>query len=122
MAKKIFVTGGTGFLGAYIISELVQQGYNVRALRRKQQLPFFIPKETAEKVEWVTGDILDTFSLIEAIDGVDIVVHAAAKVSFQERERKDLLRTNIDGTSNVVNVMLEKNISRLVYISSVAAI
>jgi dihydroflavonol-4-reductase len=122
LARKIFVTGGTGFLGAYIITELVLKGYSVRALRRSQQLPFFISKETAEKVEWVTGDILDTLSLVEAMEGMDIVIHAAAKVSFQEKERKDLFRTNIDGTANVVNIMLEKNVHRLVYISSVAAI
>ena len=116
------ITGGTGFLGAYIIQELVEKGYAVRATRRSHKLPFFIPAAVFEKVEWVDGDILDIPSLQDAMDGVDQVIHAAAKVSFHKGDKTDLFRINIDGTTNVVNVALEKNISRLVHISSVAAI
>ena len=122
MAKKIFVTGGTGFLGAYIITELVQKGYSVRALRRGTQVPFLIPQQTADQVEWVTGDILDVVSLNDAMDGADIVLHAAAKVSFHQSDRHELRRINTEGTANMVNIALEKNVQRFVYISSVAAI
>ena len=65
----VLVTGGTGFLGSYIIKHLVEKGYRVRAIRReKAVLPFYIPKEIFEKVEWVTGDILDVISLEEAME------------------------------------------------------
>lgn len=119
----VLVTGGTGFLGSYIIKFLVEKGYRVRAIRReKAVLPFYIPKEILEKVEWVTGDILDVFSLEEAMEGVDQVIHAAAVVSFLKADRKKMYQVNVEGTANVVNMAIEKNVKRLVYISSVAAL
>ena len=122
MSAKVFITGGTGFLGAYIIRVLVENDYTVRALRRSNKLPFFIPSHIFDKVEWVPGDILDIGSLEDAMEGVDIVIHAAAKVSFQAKDKAELFKINIEGTANVVNVALEKNIRRFVHISSVAAI
>jgi len=122
LSAKILVTGGTGFVGAYIIKALVEKGYRVRALRRNHQLPFFIPTDIFEKVEWVEGDILDVVSLQQAMSDIDVVIHAAAVVSFQKKERERIYRVNIDGTMNVVNMALEQKIKRFVHISSVASI
>lgn len=122
MSTKVLITGGTGFLGAYIIKELVEKGYAVRAIRRNHTVPFFIPAHIFHKVEWVEGDILDVIALKDAMDGMDAVIHAAARVSFHASERKELFKVNIEGTANVVNMALEKNIRRFVHISSVAAI
>ena len=119
---RILVTGGTGFLGGYILQELVEKGYSVRAIRRGTAQPVFIPAAILEKVEWVKGDILDVIGLEEAMDGMDGVVHAAAMVSFSRRDRHDLFQTNVEGTANVVNIALEKNIKRFIHISSVAAL
>ena len=119
---KIFITGGTGFLGSYIIKELIAKGYSVRALRRSAKLPFYLPPVVFENVEWIEGDILDVVILDEAIRGVDAVIHAAASVSFHKHDRPLMYKTNIEGTANVVNAAIEHNISRLVHISSVAAI
>lgn len=120
--STILITGGTGFLGAYIIKELVQQGYNVRALKRSADLPSFIPSSIFEKVEWVEGDILDIVSLEDAMQGVDAVIHAAAVVSFDPGKKGQLFKVNIEGTANVVNAAIEANVRRFVYISSVAAL
>lgn len=122
MSKKVLITGGTGFLGAYIIRELIQQGFAVRAIRRNTKLPFFIPANILDQVEWVEGDILDVVALEEAMEGIDTVIHAAAKVSFNPKERKELFHINIEGTANMVNIALEKNVRRFVHISSVAAL
>jgi dihydroflavonol-4-reductase len=122
LSTKVFITGGTGFLGAYIIQELVEKGYSVRALQRKNNQPSFIPKHILSKVEWVTGDILDVMSLADAMEGIDTVIHSAAKVSFLPKEKTQLYKINIEGTANVVNIALEKNIRRFVHVSSVAAI
>jgi nucleoside-diphosphate-sugar epimerase len=122
LLTKILVTGGSGFIGAYIIKELVEKGYAVRAIRHSKAAPFFIPEHINARVEWVTGDVLDVVFLDEAMEGVDGVVHAAAKVSFAGSERSTLYKINIDGTANVVNMALEKNIRRFVHLSSVAAI
>ncbi|MGC4037937.1 MAG: SDR family NAD(P)-dependent oxidoreductase [Chitinophagaceae bacterium] len=121
--EKVFITGGTGFIGSYIIKELVQKGYSVRALRRAtSKLPFYIPEEIFNKVEWVDGDVLDVVSLDEAMNGVDCVIHSAAVISFFRSDKKEMYKINIEGTTNVVNTALEKNIRRFIHISSVAAI
>ena len=122
MYTNILVTGGTSFLGAYIIKALVEKGYKVRAIRRNTKLPTFISPAIFDKVEWVTGDVRDVMSLEDAMDGMDAVIHAAGFVSFHDSERKLMYQVNHEGTANVVNIALEKNIRRLVHISSVAAL
>lgn len=122
MSKKVLVTGGTGFLGAYIIKELIGKGYGVRAIHRSKNLPTFIPKEIMDNVEWMEGDILDLVSLEDAMEGMDAVIHSAGMVSFVGREREMMYKVNVDGTANVVNMALEKNVKRFVHISSVAAL
>ena len=122
MSTKVFITGGTGFLGAYIIKELVQRNYSVRAIRRSNKLPFFISPDIFNNVEWVDGNILDIITLEEAMDGVDAVIHAAAKISLVPHERKEMFKTNIEGTANVVNAALAQNVKRFIHISSVAAL
>ncbi len=122
LPNKVLLTGGTGFLGAYILQELVQKGYSVRAIRRRSYTPFYIPENIWSQVEWVSGDVLDIVSLHEAMQGVDAVIHAAGKVSFESRDRSELFRINVEGTTNAVNAAIENNIPRFVHISSVAAI
>ncbi len=123
MKGKVFITGGTGFLGSYIIKELVEKSYPVRAFRReKSKLPFYIPAEIFNKVEWIEGDVLDIVSLEDAMEGVDIVIHAAGIVSFWKKEKKQMYKVNVEGTANVVNAALTNDIKRLVHISSVAAL
>lgn len=118
----MLVTGGTGFLGAYILKNLVEKGIAVRALRRSSKTPFFIPQTVMEKVEWIEGDILDVVSLEEAMRGVDGVIHSAAFVSFYKKERSKMYKVNVEGTCNVVNIAIEQNIPRFLHVSSVAAI
>ena len=118
----VLVTGGTGFIGAYIIQELITKGYSVKALHRSNNFPFYISKETLSKVEWIQGDILDVVTLENAMENVDAIIHSAAIVSFDKKLREQMYRINVEGTANVVNLALEKNIKRLIHISSVAAI
>ncbi len=122
MSTKLLITGGTGFLGAWIIKHLVEKGYAVRALRRNNPLPSFIPAHILDQVEWVPGDVLDTASLEDAMEGIHSVIHSAAMVSFIASDRMRMYHTNVDGTANVVNAALLKNIQRFVHISSVAAL
>ena len=119
----VLVTGGTGFLGSYIIKELVERNYPVRAIRRStSKVPFYIPARILEKVEWVEGDILDPVSLEEAMVDTDTVIHSAAIISFHKVDKKKMYHVNVQGTANVVNAAIEKNISRFVHVSSVAAL
>jgi len=119
--KITFVTGGTGFVGAYLLRYLVQEGVRVRALRRADS-PMDLVAEIADKVEWVEGDILDVPFLETAMEGVDNVYHCAATVSFDPRDREHMMKVNIEGTANIVNICLSLNIRRLLHVSSIAAL
>ncbi|MBO9595614.1 MAG: SDR family NAD(P)-dependent oxidoreductase [Niabella sp.] len=119
----MLVTGGTGFLGAYILKALVLQGIPVRAIRRSNStLLAFIDPGILNQVEWIEGDILDVLSLEEAMEGIDTVIHSAAIVSFAKKERRQMYQVNVEGTANVVNMALQTGVRRLVHISSVAAL
>src|SRR5688572_10182414 len=118
----VLVTGGTGFIGAYIIKELISKGYSVRAIRRGITVPNFIDSSILNQVQWVEGDILDVVSMEEAMTGVDYVIHAAGKVSFKSSDTAQLYQVNIEGTANVVNAAIVQNIKKLVHLSSVGSI
>ena len=122
LPAKILITGGTGFLGSYIIKQLVEKNYAVRAIRRGNKLPTWISKEITDKVEWVEGDILDVVALQDAMESVDTVIHSAAIVSFLRKDREQMYQVNVEGTAHVVNMEIKKNVSRVVHISTVAAL
>jgi nucleoside-diphosphate-sugar epimerase len=107
----ILVTGGTGLLGSCLIRQLVQEGETVRALYRSA-IPAF---EGADKVEWMSGDILDMPSLEEAIQGVTSVYHCAAIVSFHPSRKADMHRVNVQGTAHVVNACLDAGVKKLLF-------
>ena len=118
----VLVTGGTGFIGSYIIKNLIEKGHSISAMRRSSQLPFYIPKEIFEKVEWVDGDILDVVSLNDAIKDMNAVIHSAAIISFSKTTRQQMYQVNVEGTANVVNASIDNNVKRILHISSVAAL
>jgi dihydroflavonol-4-reductase len=119
---KVLVTGGTGFLGAYILKNLLEKGFDVRATRRSAALPFFIPAAILEKVEWIDAEVLDVVSLEDAMEDVRAVIHAAAIVSFDTRDRNKMYQVNVEGTANVVNCAVERGVKRMIHVSSVAAL
>ena len=118
---KVLVTGGTGFIGSHLIKFLLKKSYGVRAIYRNEKSALLTDEEH-ELVEWVQGDVLDIHSLQKAMEGMEAVFHCAARVSFDAREKEQLMKTNVEGTANVVNVMLDQGIEKLVYLSSVAAL
>jgi nucleoside-diphosphate-sugar epimerase len=117
----ILVTGGTGFLGSYLLRYLVKEGKNVRALKRATSSMELV-KSIEDKIEWVEGDILDVFSLDAAMKGIEDIYHCAAVVSFDPREAEKMKKINVNGTANVVNLALQNGVKRLLHVSSIAAI
>ncbi|HRI58261.1 MAG TPA: NAD-dependent epimerase/dehydratase family protein [Saprospiraceae bacterium] len=116
----ILVTGGTGFLGSYLIRLLVQKGYKLRALRRAASAMDLV-QEVAGQVEWVEADVTDIVALEDAFQGVTHVMHCAAISSFHPRDAERLKNINVDGTTNIVNLALDFGIQKLIHVSSIAA-
>lgn len=114
----IFVTGGSGLVGSFLISALLERGLPVRALYRKQPPAF----RGAERVEWVEGDIRDALGLRTALEGVTHVFHCAGLVSYAPQDEEALLHINVEGAANLVDACLERPAIRLGFVSSVAAL
>lgn len=116
----ILITGGTGFLGSTLIKQLIDQGIDVIATKRAQSI---IPASllSSSLIQWIDADINDYFELEDALEGVTKVYHCAALVSYQKKDAKSLFKVNVEGTANIVNLCLEKNI-RLLHVSSIAAL
>jgi nucleoside-diphosphate-sugar epimerase len=120
--KRILVTGGTGFVGAYLLHYLLQRGYTaIRAIKRANSSMALV-KDIEQQIEWIEGDILDIFSLEDAMEGVEQVYHCAAVVSYDPRDKKKLHEVNVKGTANVVNAALHVGIEKLLHVSSIAAL
>jgi nucleoside-diphosphate-sugar epimerase len=118
---KVLVTGATGFLGRWAVEELLAAGWNVRVLARRADHPAL--EAWRGRVEVALGDVLDVPALTEALWGCTHALHAAAIVSFARRKRAEMMRVNVEGTANVVNVGLEtEGFRRLILVSSVAAL
>lgn len=116
----ILVTGGTGFLGSYLIRLLLQNGYRVRALRRASSRMDLV-QDVASQVEWLEGDVTDIVALEDAFQGVTHVMHCAAISSFHPRDAERLQKINVDGTANMVNLALDFKIQKFIHVSSIAA-
>jgi dihydroflavonol-4-reductase len=118
---KVLVTGASGLVGSFVARELLAQGHEVKLLLRNTTIQSRL-QYSLEDCERVEGDILDVVSLGMAMFDCDAVVHCAGKVSFDPRKKKEIMSTNVDGTSNVANTCLKLGIKKLVHISSIAAL
>ncbi len=114
--KKIFITGATGLLGSHLIKELSQQDVKIQALYRSE-----ISFDHAN-IEWIKGDLFDTVLLEEILNDVDEVYHCAGKVSFNPKAKKELFKTNVEGTANIVNACINTGVKKLLHVSSVSAL
>ena len=114
----VFVTGGTGLIGSFLLHELRARGLEVRALHRGN-----VPDAAAPGVEWVKGDLLDATLLASAISPeITHVFHCAGLVSYAPQDEDALLQINVEGTAAIVDACLARPGIRLGYVSSVAAL
>ena len=115
--KKVAVTGASGHIGANLVRELLNRGFQVVTLVRKST-------EALEglDVTRVNGDILDTRSLQRAFKGVEQVYHLAAHISIRHGENEMLERTNVQGTRNVMAACRLEGVETLVHFSSIHAL
>lgn len=128
----ILITGSTGLVGSHILFDLVNSGKTVRALIRKKgnmeklKKVFSYYSEDCDKlfkkIEFVEGDLLDVYSLEEAMNGVKKVYNCAGFVSFYNKDKDKLSQVNVNGTANLVNAALEAKVKKICHVSSVAAL
>jgi len=118
----ILVTGATGFLGATLTRQLVEEGTSVRILRREYSKMDLLG-DTADRLEHTIGDVTDYPSVLAAMEGVQQVYHAAAYVGFGgKKDEARLMDVNVRGTANVADAALEAGVTRMVHVSSIAAL
>lgn len=128
----ILVTGGTGLAGSHLLYELCSRGKAVRAIKRPGSDVSRVLKTFAiysdnhlalfNHIEWVDADVLDIFSLDEALKGVNQVYHCAGMVSFSASAWETLFRINVEGTANLVDACLRAGVEKFCHISSIAAL
>src|SRR5690606_20985890 len=104
---KILVTGITGLLGSYLAKEFAPLG-ELHGLKRKDS-SLDLLGDLSHRIFWHEGDVNDFLSLEEAFEGMDLIIHAAGLISYDPKDKEKLIRVNVDGTANVVNVMLQKD-------------
>jgi len=115
---KVFLTGANGFVGSHILDELVESGHEVVVLLRRTSDTRFISTQLNQVVIHY-GSLLDTSILTNAMSGVDVVVHCAAKTkAFHASEYDD---TNVRGTDSLVTaVKRAESVEHIVYVSTIA--
>jgi dihydroflavonol-4-reductase len=118
---KVFLTGGTGFIGQALTQALLARGWQVVALVRKPTSA--AARALAKKgAKCVTGDVTERESMREGMAGADIVVHSAAWYELGvTRSAQPLMHAiNVTGTDNVLSLAREVGVSRALYVSSTA--
>ncbi len=117
--KLAMVTGATGFVGANLAAALQQAGWRVRVLHRPASKLTALAGLTYESA---LGDILDADSVERAVQGCDVVFHAAGVADYWRSDRRRMFQVNVEGTRNVMAAALRAGVPRVVHTSSAAAL
>jgi 3beta-hydroxy-Delta5-steroid dehydrogenase / steroid Delta-isomerase len=115
----VLVTGGSGFVGANLVTELLDRGHRVRSFDRAPS-----PLPAHPRLEVVEGDICDTDTVAAAVADIDTIIHTAAIIdlmggaSVTEQYRQRSFAVNVDGTKNLVHAAQAAGVKRFVYTAS----
>jgi len=120
LKSKYLVTGGAGFIGSHLVENLVKQGHDVRVLDnfltgKRENIAEFM-----DEIDLIEGDIRDINTCMQAVEGVDFVLHQAALPSVPRSIEDPVLTNaiNIVGTLNLLLASREKEIQKFVFASS----
>jgi dihydroflavonol-4-reductase len=115
--KPTLITGATGFVGWHVARKLLKRGQRVRALVRDRARV-----RELNGIEVVAGDLRNPESVAEAVSGCGVVFHVAADYKLWTREPREMFRSNVDGTRNLLHAAQNAGVERFVYTSTVGCI
>jgi dihydroflavonol-4-reductase len=113
------VTGGTGFVGSRVVRKLIERGESVRCLARPTSV---LRNLERLPVELAYGDLQDPASLAAAVKGCETVYHVAADYRLWSRDPRELYRSNVDGTRNLLAAAEGAACEKFVHCSSVGTL
>jgi dihydroflavonol-4-reductase len=116
---KIFVTGGTGFVGSAVVRKLLADGHTVRALLRAGANTRMLDNLPVERVN---GDLSDVTILQNAMTGCDWVFHVAALYAYWGYTWEDFYQSNVEGTRRALEAAARSGVKRVVHTSSIASL
>jgi dihydroflavonol-4-reductase len=118
----ILITGCNGSLGSQLAESLIKEGQQVKGYIRPGADLSLVSPAIQNKIKWCEGTLFDAYALGNALEDVEKVIHTAAVVSFAPSRRKEMFRTNVEGTAALVNESLASGVKQFIHISSIAAL
>jgi len=116
---QYLVTGGTGFIGRYVVRQLLQRKVPVRLLCRE---PAKARRLFGDAVEIVCGDLCDTAACQRACHGMHTVIHIGGLYRFGRRHRRSLIAINVTGTENLLQAAWDNRVARFVHVSTASVL
>ncbi len=116
---KAFVTGGTGFIGGFLVRRLLEGRHQVRCLVRSGASG---ERLRALGAEVVPGELSSRAALLEGMKGCDRVVHGAAAYSFWTKDPSIYRAANVEGVRNVMECALEAGVAKVIHLGSVVTL
>ncbi|WP_029688945.1 NAD-dependent 4,6-dehydratase LegB [Thermoanaerobacter sp. A7A] len=121
--KKVLVTGAGGFIGSHLVERLIERGAKVRAFVRynsKNNWGWLETSPYKDEIEIYTGDIRDYDSVKDSMKGIEVVFHLAALIGIPYSYISPLayIKTNIEGTYNVLQSARELGVERVIHTST----
>ena len=116
---KILVTGGAGYIGSVLVNKLIEQGHEVNVI---DDLSNGFRENIDRRAKFTEGSILDKGNLNQALEGVEVVYHLAAKIRVEEGEAKPELykKVNIEGSLDLIKACVDKKINKFIFASTAA--
>ena len=118
--EKALVTGGAGFIGSNIVEKLVEQGVHVKVLDDLYLGAEENLEDVKDDIEFIQGSVLDQEKVEEAVKGVDVIFHQAARSSspMHQEDPAEGARVNIEGFVNVAEAAIDADVDKIVYAST----
>lgn len=113
---KVLVTGGQGFLGSHIVTQLLEEGKEVRVLARPGKES---TNNSAKGINIFYGDIRDSEAVKTAVNGVDVVIHVVSNFRKGGSDNQEAYSVNVQGTENILNAAAKYDVRHLIHCSTI---